>query len=275
MRRRAFTLIELLVVIAIIAILAAILFPVFAQARARARQSACLSNSKQMSMGVLMYVVDYDGLFPLTVPGGRRAAFVTPADITATTPAAMARRFSYWSNSIQPYVRNWGVYTCPDHEIRDFWGMGTASGVVIGLLLNGYLNQWSEAFSPAPARVIMFSEGMGRQSMPGIGNAFPLASFGNACGWTQGGAAEAVWRFRASGDGCTGTCHMSYNLDRSWWVHGEGSNYVYMDGHARWVRNPSALSPWAEVDANGLPTRAWLNAEPGCQWYWAYGPTIQ
>jgi prepilin-type N-terminal cleavage/methylation domain-containing protein len=64
-RSRGFTLIELLVVIAIIAILAAILFPVFAQAREKARQASCLSNAKQMSTAVMMYAQDYDETFPL------------------------------------------------------------------------------------------------------------------------------------------------------------------------------------------------------------------
>src|SRR5436853_6791160 len=63
-RRRGFTLIELLVVIAIIAILAAILFPVFAQARNQARKTTCLSNTKQLGLGVLMYLQDYDEVFP-------------------------------------------------------------------------------------------------------------------------------------------------------------------------------------------------------------------
>ena len=63
-RRSGFTLIELLVVIAIIAILAAILFPVFAQARDKARQSSCLSNTRQMATSILMYVQDYDETFP-------------------------------------------------------------------------------------------------------------------------------------------------------------------------------------------------------------------
>src|SRR5205807_5921496 len=63
--RGAFTLIELLVVIAIIAILAAILFPVFAQARAQARKTTCLSNTKQVTLGILMYTQDYDEMLPL------------------------------------------------------------------------------------------------------------------------------------------------------------------------------------------------------------------
>lgn len=165
LQRRAFTLIELLVVIAIIAILAAILFPVFATARAKARQSSCLSNIKQMSTGLLQYVQDYDEQYALCVPDGVRASFTTPADRTATSPLGLARRMSYWSNSVQPYIKNWGVYTCPDHEQRtDVFGvtMEQARGVTIGLLMNGYLNQWPMAGSQAPARVIMFSEGMGK-----------------------------------------------------------------------------------------------------------------
>ncbi|HSV73014.1 MAG TPA: prepilin-type N-terminal cleavage/methylation domain-containing protein [Chthonomonadales bacterium] len=272
-RRRGFTLIELLVVIAIIAILAAILFPVFAQARAKARQTSCLSNIKQMSTGTLVYVQDYDESFPLSVPDGVRASFTTPADRTATSALGMARRMSYWSNSIQPYVRNWGIYTCPDHEIRtDVFGVSVEAsrGVVIGLLMNGYLNQWALAGSPAPARVIMFSEGMGKQSMAGFGNVMPIPSL-EGCGW----GSDRNWMFRATGAGCTNQCGFGFNFDRTWWVHGEGSNYAYMDGHTRWVRNPSTLSPWAAVDATGRPTSQWISATPGCAWYWNYGPVIE
>src|SRR4051794_25612458 len=71
--RRGFTLIELLVVIAIIAILAAILFPVFAQAREKARQTTCLSNLRQLASGMTMYSQDSDGLFPPVVTHPTRA----------------------------------------------------------------------------------------------------------------------------------------------------------------------------------------------------------
>ena len=94
--RRAFTLIELLVVIAIIAILAVILFPVFAQAREKARQAACLSNVRQLSTAVMMYVQDYDEQYPMT------ANYNTGA----LTP-------TIWPEMIQPYVKNDGIFTCP------------------------------------------------------------------------------------------------------------------------------------------------------------------
>jgi prepilin-type N-terminal cleavage/methylation domain-containing protein len=111
-RRRsasAFTLIELLVVIAIIAILAAILFPVFAQARAKARQASCTSNVKQLSLSFMMYVQDYDESYPFWAWGqSYYAGTPTPENFT-----------SIWFNAIYPYVKNAGVYACPsanDHS---------------------------------------------------------------------------------------------------------------------------------------------------------------
>src|ERR1700732_1625349 len=97
-RRNAFTLIELLVVIAIIAILAAILFPVFARAREKARQTSCLSNMKQLAMGVLMYRQDYEGLGP-------------PCQVSGFPAGApdLAHKFT-WRGMIYPYVKNAQLY---------------------------------------------------------------------------------------------------------------------------------------------------------------------
>jgi prepilin-type N-terminal cleavage/methylation domain-containing protein/prepilin-type processing-associated H-X9-DG protein len=94
-----FTLIELLVVIAIIAILAAILFPVFAQARAKARQSSCLSNEKQIALAIIQYQQDYDETLPLAT-----------IDIAAATNIYEAS----WVSTVQPYAKNLGIFVCPD-----------------------------------------------------------------------------------------------------------------------------------------------------------------
>ena len=100
MKVKAFTLIELLVVIAIIAILAAILFPVFAQARESARRTACLSNMKQATAGLTMYNQDYDERLP------------TLTDDSSVAPSV---RMDAW-NLLQPYIKNKDVFYCPDRS---------------------------------------------------------------------------------------------------------------------------------------------------------------
>jgi prepilin-type N-terminal cleavage/methylation domain-containing protein len=120
--QRGFTLIELLVVIAIIAILAAILFPVFAQAREKARQASCMSNQKQIALGVLMYVQDYDELFPITLPfnsavtppvnSANNIIWTIPETVLAPPPASPQTR-SYWANAIQPYLKNYQSTAAP------------------------------------------------------------------------------------------------------------------------------------------------------------------
>src|SRR5262249_40598825 len=96
---KGFTLIELLVVIAIIAILAAILFPVFAQAREKARSISCLSNEKQVSLAILQYVQDYDENMP-------NGVMVDSSDI--------ARAGLGWYGQCYPYIKNAQVGKCPD-----------------------------------------------------------------------------------------------------------------------------------------------------------------
>lgn len=93
MTRRAFTLVELLVVIAILAVLAGLLFPVFARAREQARQTQCLANLKQIGTAVDMYVADHDEVLPI--------------------PLVRAPRVS-WVALVQPYLKNWTVFRCPN-----------------------------------------------------------------------------------------------------------------------------------------------------------------
>ena len=102
--RRGFTLIELLVVIAIIAILAAILFPVFARAREKARQTTCLSNMKQIALAVVMYATDYDEMYPsarLDYGSHHSASYI------------------YWEELLAPYCKNWSIFVCPSETVTN------------------------------------------------------------------------------------------------------------------------------------------------------------
>ena len=112
--RRGFTLIELLVVIAIIAILAAILFPVFARAREKARQSSCLSNLKQIATATLTYAQDYDETMPLFLHSG--------INLTAQT-------------RVQPYMMNEQIWVCPSgsDNYYYYWDNPTGTGAVTGI----------------------------------------------------------------------------------------------------------------------------------------------
>ena len=100
---KAFTLIELLVVIAIIAILAAILFPVFGRARENARRSSCQSNLKQIGLGILQYCQDYDETMPQV--------------LYSTNP--LPNRQFFWMDSVQPYVKSSQIFTCPSDSTRN------------------------------------------------------------------------------------------------------------------------------------------------------------
>jgi len=121
--RQGFTLIELLVVIAIIAILASILFPVFSRARAKARQTACLSNQNQLDKAIIMYTQDADESFPLT------------AVLMPNVGHYSATEYQ-WYDAIHEYTRNWEIDVCPEIKIIDpGYGMNAAlSGQSVGIM---------------------------------------------------------------------------------------------------------------------------------------------
>jgi prepilin-type N-terminal cleavage/methylation domain-containing protein len=125
MRRRVridgFTLIELLIVIAIIAILAAILFPVFARAREAARKSSCISNLKQIGTGLMMYVQDYDEIYPVI----NQEADNIPGE-QPHVHGGLKDTYPFLADVIQPYVKNEGVFRCPTFNrpvVRDANGL--------------------------------------------------------------------------------------------------------------------------------------------------------
>lgn len=150
--RTGFTLIELLVVIAIVAILAAILFPVFAQARERARQAVCLSNARQLAAAVMAYVQDHEEAF---MPSTNYAV-----------PTSVPERI--WTRIIQPYVRDTGIFICPSAQRAGFpadWstrGIGsigyTAATAYDPLQLEGFPTPAYLAQMDEPARTPLFGD---------------------------------------------------------------------------------------------------------------------
>src|SRR2546423_743244 len=145
--RAGFTLIELLVVIAIIAILAAILFPVFAQAREAARKAACQSNLKQLGSAITMYTQDYDEVLPINDGGDNTGAgtyMPYPPTSRGGGAATIAKRAGVWANTLQPYIRNDRVYACPSCPLTLVapWNQALAAGqptVPISYTYNGLL----------------------------------------------------------------------------------------------------------------------------------------
>jgi len=164
MKSSGFTLIELLVVIAIIAILAAILFPVFARAREKARQTSCLSNIKELNLGVLMYTQDYDEVL-MRVNCNLGATYTLPNGLPHTG-------YMLWPVLLYPYTMNLQIYNCPSHSVR--W-----SGNYTGTMSYGYTSTcWGYALADYkhPATTLMMYDVMANAGFtnlyaPGAGTA--------------------------------------------------------------------------------------------------------
>lgn len=223
MRFRAFTLIELLVVIAIIAILAAILFPVFSQARDKARSAACLSNCRQMGIAVQMYVQDYDENMP-TVRMMWHGSHHPPA------PS--------WLEQLQPYVRTRLLQRCPS-DSASTWTDNPPRMSSYGL--NAYFDPFHPPYGDhmqprpmalaavyAPSRCIYIAElaEVNRKNGMAIkGDHFMPMYWGNPPRVADSMMNMALW------DDATQT-PTTLAITR----HQGGANYVFVDGHAKWHR---------------------------------------
>jgi prepilin-type N-terminal cleavage/methylation domain-containing protein/prepilin-type processing-associated H-X9-DG protein len=277
--RKGFTLIELLVVIAIIAILAAILFPVFAQAREAARKTSCMNNSKQMGIAINMYLQDFDETYP--------QAYWYKND------AGDAAGYMQWSGMIMPYTKNESMFVCPSDPNRGLPPTNPAdpsySGAQNGMdaqvprisyTVNSALiprkrrsidpaNVVSAAAVDAPADTIMVAEFSNNPQCVNDTSNQTSTGFKNkshrSMNAVMAGAGGGAWKGEATGEyagpvlyaltpqvaaqafsTCSapgyagGAPHISYIApDR----HSGGSNYTYADGHAKWSKLEQTLDP--------------------------------
>ncbi len=221
-RKRGFTLIELLVVIAIIAILAAILFPVFAKAREKARMTSCQSNLKQLALGLLQYVQDYDEKFPTYYWGEGNSG--VPNSCT-------------WWAGIYPYVKNLQIYKCPSspinsHNTHQVW-----------------INNNPPFNTPGFVNNYGYNELIGNAS-----GGLPLARLNNPAetlvladctstwigGYWRSADRPHLRRVAFARGGAPCGCPPNLTMNEDWTLHLGGSNLAFADGHVKWFH-------WAQV----------------------------
>jgi prepilin-type N-terminal cleavage/methylation domain-containing protein/prepilin-type processing-associated H-X9-DG protein len=278
-KTRGFTLIELLVVIAIISILAAILFPVFASAREKARQTACSSNEKQLGLSIMQYYQDYDDVLPC-------GSWVWGSG-------------AGWAGQVYPYAKSTGVFMCPDDATANNPTVSFAINSNLSYLQSGQGTQTGrlESQMTSPSKTVLFCEvanntlasgtyvsmfghnyslpndplASGTPSSPGAGGtgvcADPTGANMANCNdgiptSTASTMKYATGYFRGCAVGAPGfdTNSFTGQLGR----HNGGSNYIFADGHVKWL-------PGTDVSAGGFTSNAvaWgltcggYNAGPG------------
>ncbi|MFO7947968.1 MAG: DUF1559 domain-containing protein [Armatimonadota bacterium] len=218
--RRGFTLIELLVVIAIIAILAAILFPVFARAREKARQSSCLSNLKQMGLAFQMYSQDYDEMF---------------CDALMGRDTGDSSRYVTWYENMQPYMKNTQILVCPSS--RQSIGYG-AVREVIGYAGNlGYdSGEWAPYPDPQQNGYGVSLAGMQRPAENVL-----------VCDSTNYTCVRDYWD--RTDNSSHPTVEKAEEYNNAYYVvdsrHNEGANAAFADGHAKWLKRGIQNCPFA------------------------------
>jgi len=244
-KRGGFTLIELLVVIAIIAILAAVLFPVFAKARQKARQTACLSNSRQIGTAIMSYAQDYDERFPQNWLG------------RCANPALGDPGYGWdWMETTQPYAKNWPLYTCPSGSWSEMLDGMFIQACALGLNRSGVGRRGGYALNSG-----RIDPAFPDQIDPGPG--------GNSTHFSKRMAqlkvpAGVIMVTEVEAAGCGMLCGTAHAGGRAPWFannitgrHNEGCNNTFTDGHAKWLKRTLISN-----DIAGAP----MNPEAAAYW---------
>lgn len=280
--KKAFTLIELLVVIAIIAILAAILFPVFAQAKEAAKKTADLSNNKQLATATAIYLSDNDDLYPLQA--GKDAAGnwgynynkYAPSDWSAApgNPNRVLYSQTFYMNTVQPYTKNAEMLSGPGMSNVDY---NTTEAITAGkqkwttsYAFNGLLSAYASTAVAEVAKLPFMTGANGNIAGKGWGFANPALTCptpNSACIYVPCGG---------SGNGASSSMYLTYN-GGSYWTYSRGQNWAFADGHAKFRKvgasqNPAAsdwrTDPWTGYDATGHAGSFWYD---GCH-PWLFRP---
>lgn len=269
----AFTLIELLVVIAIIAILAAILFPVFAQAKLAAKKTASLSQIKQVGTATHLYLIDNDDTYPLAAGKeeefgyyGFDLLYDVPADLHGQDfPEFVPLYEQSWANSTMPYLKNKDMLTIPGAPVKDLFKEGYQTGgpqATPGLTYNGLLHAYPAGGVTSPSNLIMYSMGNGNENYQAyaVSNPFLICNNGDqecsyvpstsGCDQNVNGGTSALFQvFEGS----------------SMWVYGNGMNIAFADTSAKYRKVGMNLNGktdfrsdfYSHYDNTGRPFAQW------------------